>query len=339
MATITGEDKAVLLLASLPPESVERVLERLGPERGGLLRDRLSRLDPALRTPEFVDQVMTEVAARLQERRAAQSAANDPEAAARKHAEAVAAYAAAAGKSPPPESPPPEAEETQPEDPVKALAETPPERVAAVLLEEQPHVAALVLNAFTSTQAGEVLKRFTPELRREVSLRLPHLAPLPAELLERIARPLLTKTRSLAEGVADTSAEARYRRLADVLRMQDKADRMDVLAAMEQNDPATAAKIKELLYQFEDLLRIEDRSMQKLLAEIDSKNLALALKGAEDPIKEKVMNNLSKRARETLNEEMEFLGAVPQTQIQQARKMVVEVIQRLDQAGELVMLE
>ena len=115
---------------------------------------------------------------------------------------------------------------------------------------------------------------------------------------------------------------------------------MEVLAALEQSDAQTAVQVREFLYSFDDLLLIEDRSMQKLLAEIDSKSLASALKGASDPIKEKVRNNLSKRARETLNEEMELLGSLPGTTIQQGpQKSVVDVIQRLDQAGELTMLQ
>ena len=95
--------------------------------------------------------------------------------------------------------------------------------------------------------------------------------------------------------------------------------------------------MKDLLYQFEDLLLIEDRSIQKLLAEIDSKTLGLALKDAPQEISEKVMGNLSKRARESLTEEISFLGLVPSAELQRAQKAVVEVIQRLDQAGELVM--
>jgi flagellar motor switch protein FliG len=78
---------------------------------------------------------------------------------------------------------------------------------------------------------------------------------------------------------------------------------------------------------------------RKLLAEIDAKSLATALKGGSDAIRQKVSSNLSKRARETLNEEMELLGTVPATVIQQAQKAVVDVIQRLDQAGELTMLQ
>jgi flagellar motor switch protein FliG len=122
-----------------------------------------------------------------------------------------------------------------------------------------------------------------------------------------------------------------------MLRLLDKPERMDILATLEQRDPETAAQVKDCLYQFEDLLLIADRSMQKLLSEIDSKSLAVALKGAPEEILAKVLNNLSKRARETLTEELEYLGAVPPGEIQQAQKVIVALIQRLDQAGELVM--
>jgi flagellar motor switch protein FliG len=117
----------------------------------------------------------------------------------------------------------------------------------------------------------------------------------------------------------------------------EKTDRMELLTALEQEDPQTASGVKEYLYQFEDLLAIEDRSVQKLLAEIDSKNLALALKGAQQEIVDKVLSNLSKRARESLAEEMELSGTVPPRHIQEAQKVVLALFQRLDQAGELVM--
>src|SRR5262249_48165445 len=145
----------------------------------------------------------------------------------------------------------------------------------------------------------------------------------------------LTRVDNPVEQKTDT----KHKKMADMLRLLEKAERIEILGLLDQNDPETAAKVKEFMYQFGDLLSIEDRSMQKLLGEIDSKNLAVALKGAPENIVEKVLGNLSKRARETLTEEMQFLGATSTAAIRQAQKTVVEVIQRLDQAGELVMNE
>jgi flagellar motor switch protein FliG len=212
------------------------------------------------------------------------------------------------------------------------------DRLALALGDEHPRTVALVLQQMEPDSAGELLKRLQPETRRQVSVQLGKEVTVDPDLINRILRTVLAKCRTLAEAPAAGGAN-RFKRMAEMLRKLDKPDRMEVLAALEQSDAQTAAQVREFLYSFDDLLLIEDRSMQKLLAEIDSKGLASTLKGASDAIKDKVCNNLSKRARETLNEEMELLGALPTTTIQAAQKAVVDVIQRLDQAGELTMLE
>jgi flagellar motor switch protein FliG len=224
-----------------------------------------------------------------------------------------------------------------PSDPVRALHVMPPALLAGVLHGEQAHTVSLVLDSLPPDKAGEILKQLAPELRREVSVRLSRLNGSSPELLARIARALVQKSRSLSGKRPDSGGDARFEKLAGMLRCLEKAERMEVLAALEEKEPETAGRIKELLYQFEDLLRIHDRSMQKLLSEIDSKTLSIALKGANEAISTKVMNNLSRRARETLMEEMEFLGMAPVAQVRQAQKALVDVIQRLDQAGELMM--
>jgi flagellar motor switch protein FliG len=121
-----------------------------------------------------------------------------------------------------------------------------------------------------------------------------------------------------------------------MLRCLANAERMEVLVAMEESDPETAGRVRELLYTFEDLLRVHDRSLQKILGEVDSKTLSVALKGANEAINEKLLANLSKRARESLKEEMEFVGIVPLAQVRQAQKMIVDVMLRLNQSGELM---
>jgi flagellar motor switch protein FliG len=223
--------------------------------------------------------------------------------------------------------------------PPAAAAAANVDRLALALQDEHPRTVALVLNQMEAERAGEVLKRLAPEMRREVSVQLGREVAVSPELVNRIVRTVLEKCRRLAELPPAQGGSNRFKRVAEMLRRLDKPDRMEVLAALDQNDPETAAQVKEFLYNFDDLLLIEDRSIQKLLAEIDSKSLASALKGASDEVKDKVRNNLSKRARETLNEEMELLGSLPPTTIQQAQKAVVDVIQRLDQAGELTMIE
>ncbi len=323
MATRTGIEKAALLLYSLPPDSAEKVLAELGPARSERLRSELAKLRQEGEPPGDVGDVVREL-----EELILQADAAPPVAPTERQ---LAAF-----------RPPSDTEVSLPplpSDPVQALHALPPALLVAVLQGEQGHTIALVLNDLPAETAGEVLKQLTPEIRREVSVRLSRLQSSSPELLARIARVLVQKSQALSGKHNDNRAEARYEKLANMLRCLEKTERMGVLTALEENEPETATRIRELLYTFEDLLRVHDRSLQKLLAEIDSKTLSVALKGAKEAISEKLLANLSKRARETLKEEMEFVGMVPLPQIRQAQKMIVDVMQRLDQAGELMMSE
>lgn len=334
MATRTGIEKAALLLLRLPPESVDKVLEALGPARGERLRRELEKLRQQGDSAGDVAEVIREFEELLRQPEAA-PAASPPEAAPTPRQ--LAAYRPPSEEeiALPEESPLP----PLPSDPLRALDALPPELLVAVLKGEQAHTLSLVLNALPPEKAGEVLRQLTPEMRRDVSVRLSRLSSTPPELLERIARALVQKSQALSGKRGATSGDAKYEKMASMLRCLEKTERLEVLAALEESEPETGRRIKELLYTFEDLLRVHDRSMQKLLGEIDSKTLSVALKGANEAISEKLLANLSKRAREALKEEMEFVGMVPLAQVRQAQKMIVDAMQRLDQAGELMMEE
>ncbi len=333
MRPVTAQEKAAILLRSLAPEAVEAILTRLGPANGLRLRQQLSQM-PEADLEELADPVLREFGELL--KNAGQASPPPPKSAAEPVGPRIMPRPAAEpGEN---ESGAPEDAE-EPDDPVEALRRLHPQGLALALQGEQARTVALVLNCLETNHAGHVLKRLPPEQRREVSLQLGKPVTGGLDLLRRVAGALVAKSRAAADQVGGPAGEDRYRKMADMLRLLDKPDRMEIITALDEHDPETAAKIKDFLYQFEDLLRIEDRSVQKLLTEIDSKSLALALKGASEEIREKVLSNLSKRARETLTEEMEFMGSVPPLQMKQAEKIVVDVIQRLDQAGELVMTE
>lgn len=330
MATRTGIEKAALLLFQLPAETADKVLAQLGAPRNERLRRELENLRQQEEQPDDLLDIVREFKEMLR-----QTVGDAPPPAPTPAQLAAYRPPSAMDLAPVEEPGLPEL----PSDPVRALNVLPPSLLLAVLEDEQAHTIALVLNALPSEKAGEVLRQLTPEMRREVSVRLSRLTSSSPELLARIARALVEKARPLAGKRSDTSADARYERMAGMLRCLEKAERLEVLTALEESEPETALRIKGLLYAFEDLLRIHDRSMQRLLAEIDTKTLSVALKGAKEEISEKVLKNLSKRAREALTEEMEFLGMVPIAQVRDAQKALVDVIQRLDQAGELLMDE
>lgn len=220
-------------------------------------------------------------------------------------------------------------------DPFVDINRLQPVQIAAALKSEHPRTVAIVLNCLAPSQAGFVLQ-FLPEAVRSsafLGLRTPPTAPAP--LLHRLLESTVEKARYLdASALADPTAE-NNKRLADVLRVMSQADRGAMLKSLESEDAEAAAAIKRMLYLFEDIRTLSDRSIQKILAEIDSRSLVVALKGADQDLQDKIMGNMSKRARATLLEEMEFLGQVKPNEQAVARQSIGEVMARLDEAGDL----
>jgi flagellar motor switch protein FliG len=319
---LSQEEKGALFLKNLAPPIVESVLAKVTPDRRDRLRALMQRL-PEEEHRENLDGVLREIEARL----------------VTTTWQATNTDARTNGAAKAPESSSPQKKEEEPGDPLLALANLDTDLLIQALEGENPRTIFLLLNHLPVENAGQLFKRMPGTLRREISLQFTNPVIPGREVLTRIAQGIHRKSRILKEVPKEPGPEARYRKMADMIRLLEREERKEVLVALEERDAAAAAAVKSQLYQFEDLINIENRSMQKLLAELDTKNLALALKNADDAIKQKVLQNMSQRAQETLREEMEFAQATTAAQIQQAQKLVTETIQRLDQAGDLVMTQ
>jgi flagellar motor switch protein FliG len=342
---MTGAERAAILLNSLPAEAITPVLVHLGPERLIKVRAEMARFEKAPPNPEQLDQLARDFELLLLESAAREGKQPEDERSPRRPGDnswtggpvsapdpGKATTTPAKGGS---ESDHPLPEEID-ADPIAALGRFDSNRLAQLLAHEHPRTVTLILHYLDAQHGGEVLKGLPAALRREVSLRLGSCKGAGPEILRQVVQALASRGQS-PPGTSTPGEASNYRKIADIFRTLDKPERLDVLAALEENDAAAAAAVKEFLYQFEDLRLLDDRSMQKLLAEVDSKTLGTALKGAPQNITDRVLANLSKRAKESLKEEMELLGSVPGPQLEQARKSLVEIFQRMDQAGELTM--
>lgn len=346
MTTLTGEEKGALLLKNLAPEVVESVLAQLGPERGGRLRALMGNLTPGPETQQALDQLLQELGDAMAAKKPEppdKLPANVPVRAAEPMRSAAKVYAQAAQTAEDPNKMP----EVDPDllkaieagkNPLETLARLPALRLALALEGENPRTVSLLLNHLDTELAGSVFKRLSADLRNEVVVQFGNQGMPRLEVLERIAQAVLKKSCTLVEKPVFPDGTARFKKIADMMRMLEKPERMTVLQELEEKDPTAAVEVKSHLYRFEDVLRIDNRSMQKVLMDLDTKNLASALKGGEDVIQAKFMASLSKRAQETLAEEMELMQAVKSEERDQARKEIVAIIQRLDLAGELVMV-
>jgi flagellar motor switch protein FliG len=142
---------------------------------------------------------------------------------------------------------------------------------------------------------------------------------------------------SLAETVIseDMSKTGGTKALAEILNKANKATESSILRYIEETDPELASQIKSLMFVFEDIVLIDDRGIQKILKHVDKKDLALALKGADDAIKEKIFKNMSERAAQLLKEDLEFLGPVRLKEVEEAQRRIIEVIKQLEDEGEI----
>ena len=336
METLYAEEKAALLLMTLGSQDAEHVLEHLRPDHGNRLRAQIQRLESRADAREHVDDVLREFNYFLDQFDAGTNPGNTSE---------PSDVDYQVGKEPPPGEPTKpapssvEASGAAPDDALAELQQLSADNLSLALQGELPRAAALVLDAIEVTRAGEVLKRLPAPVREEVSVQLGRGAPVDPPILQCLAAAIVQKCRRIEEVPPAPTDQERFKKMADMLRLLPKPDRLAVIAALDQQDAALATGVKDFLYQFDDILRLDNRSLQKLLAEVNTKSLTLALQGAPEDIKEKVFNNLSTRARETLQEEMEFVGTPQAAQVEENRKVIVDLIQRLDQAGELVMSE
>jgi flagellar motor switch protein FliG len=124
--------------------------------------------------------------------------------------------------------------------------------------------------------------------------------------------------------------------VAQILNVADRVTNKGILENLEQEDTELADEIRRLMFVFDDLLKLDDKSIQALLKEVENNQWAIALKGASDEIRQKIMGNLSQRAAEMLKEEMQYLGPVRVSDVEAMQQQIVDTVRRLEDAGEIV---
>jgi len=208
------------------------------------------------------------------------------------------------------------------------------QQLAGFLQKEHPQTIALILSNLSPDQAALVLNECSESLRNSVSYRMATLGKVSPALLaevedvvEEIARTEISQSMSLMGGTKS---------MASVLNRCNNATAKMILEHIEQQDAQLSGEIKRLMFLFEDLLYVDDRGIQRVLREVDKRELALALKVVDDKLKEKVLRNMSERAQELLKEELQYMGPVRLKEVEGAQTRIVEVVKQLEDQGEIV---
>lgn len=333
-ATLTNWDKAAILLRALTPEPNQAVLSQLAPAQAAKLRSVMSEIAQRPDLEQITQDVLREFQAlRVHAPTTADSPHFPANWAARQYADSATASRHLDDES--------AASETTEENHLTAkLAKVSAAVLARVLQRESPRVLALVLQILPSEHAATVLKLIPPDARGG-AIGLMATGIQVADVVNDCVLQTVLRECEAAGPVREVASDedAQVKRLVGILQGVDREERLRLMTLLAEQNESVAAKIDDCLYDYTDLLRIGDRSLQKILTQTDQKTLAMALKTAPEEIRDKVMRNMSERVRAALVEEMEFLSEVPNAKAEAARKEITAIIRTQDKEGTLVWLE
>jgi len=203
-----------------------------------------------------------------------------------------------------------------------------------VIQGEHPQTIALILAYLSPEQAASVLSGLPPELQVDVARRLATMDRTSPDVIREVERVLERKLSTFVS--QDFTMVGGIDALVEILNRSDRGTEKNILEALEEQDPELAEEVKRKLFVFEDVVLLDDRALQRVLREVDMKDLALALKGASEEVREKFFKNMSKRAAQMLKEDMEYMGPVRVRDVEDAQQRIVNIIRQLEEAGEIV---
>lgn len=218
--------------------------------------------------------------------------------------------------------------------PFDFIRQTDPQQILAFVQNEHPQTIALIISYMEPKQAAQVMGGLPPNLQVEVAKRIASMERVTPEVLREVERVLERKVSTVLS--QDFTIAGGLDALVAIINNADRATERNIMEKLEEEDPELAEEVKKRLFVFEDILGLDDRSLQRVLRDVDMKDVALALKGASEALREKFFKNLSKRAVEMLKEDMEYMGPVRVRDVEDAQQKIVNVIRALEEAGEIV---
>ncbi|MDH5301477.1 MAG: flagellar motor switch protein FliG [Gammaproteobacteria bacterium] len=210
-----------------------------------------------------------------------------------------------------------------------------PRSIADVIRNEHPQIIAIVLSFLDHDQAAEVLSAFPEPVRVDVVLRIATLDGIQPAALQELNE--IMEKQFAGNSSVKASSVGGVKTAANILNFMDSAIETEILDSIKEVDGELAETIEELMFVFDNLTDLDDRGMQTLLRELNTDELVVALKGASEAVKNKVLKNMSKRAADILLDDMEAKGPVRVSDVEAAQKAVVAVARRMAESGEIML--
>lgn len=209
-----------------------------------------------------------------------------------------------------------------------------PQQLISFIQGEHPQTIALILSYLTPDQASAVIGRLSATMQAEVTKRIAKMDRITPEVLREVERVLERKFSTVIG--QDFTMAGGIDSVVEIINRVDRGTERNIMENLEENDPELAEEIKRRLFVFEDISGLDDRSIQRVLREVEMKDLGLALKGATEDLKTKFTKNMSQRAADMLTEDMQYMGPVRVRDVEEAQQKIVNVVRALEDAGEIV---
>lgn len=218
--------------------------------------------------------------------------------------------------------------------PFKFINRADPRQVISFIQHEHPQTIALVLAHAGSAIATQILSGLPPDVQGDVAHRIAVMDRTSPEIIRQVERSLERKISSVLQP-SELSTVGGVQPLVDIINRADRGTERLILESLEGRSPELAEEIRRRMFMFEDVVNLEDRAVQLVLRQVEMSDLATALKGVADAVRDKVVRNLSERARENLLEEIDLLGPVRLRMVEEAQAKIVQTIRSLEDSGQI----
>ena len=215
---------------------------------------------------------------------------------------------------------------------MRILEKLDPVQLVNFIQKEHPQTIALVLTQLDAEQAAFVISNLPEEIRSEVVYRYATMDRVSSEMIAEVQKVLKSRLELSVHGSELGGVKA----AAEMLNYLGQSLERAILKDVGARDPSLAEEIKNLMFVFEDIVLLDDRSIQRVLREVQTHDLALALKSTTPEVKRRILQNMSERAQAMINEEIEFMGPVRLSEVEKAQRGIVEIIRNLDEEGEII---
>lgn len=202
------------------------------------------------------------------------------------------------------------------------------------LNKEHPQTIALILARLNPNQTADVLRELPEDIRSDVAYRIATLGKISPQTLKQVEK-VVDELAGLSMSQSISKVDGK-KSLATILNRTSITLSKEILQKMGEIDEEAAQEVKKLMFIFDDIINIQDKDIQKVMREVERKDLALSLKTADDGLREKIFSNMSERAADLLKEELEYMGMIKLKEVEAAQARIINVIKTLEEAGDIV---